>query len=133
MKRLSSICAAMILAGCAVQAAEPETLQPAQAGPPPMPKPITLADRPGATGGEALYVEHCMSCHGPNGMGSGLLGRRMDQPLLERRDDLAAAYVVVAARRGVGNMPSIPRGEVSDTEMQAIAEYLGAGPHGEIR
>jgi mono/diheme cytochrome c family protein len=100
-----------------------------QAGPPPMPQPVTMAQRPGATGGEALYVEHCAMCHGPNGMGTGLLGRRMDEPLLEARGNLPAQYVVQAARRGIGNMPAIPRGEVSDADLQAIADYLAAGPH----
>jgi mono/diheme cytochrome c family protein len=100
-----------------------------QAGPPPMPQPITMARRPNATGGEALYVEHCIMCHGPNGMGTGLLARRMEVALLEERDNLPAQYVIQAARRGIGNMPAIPRGEVTDEQMQAIAEYLAAGPH----
>ena len=98
-------------------------------GPPPAPKPTTLASRPGATGGEALYIEHCASCHAPNGMGTGLLARRIQPALLEARDNLPAAYVVAAARNGIGNMPAIPRGEVSDAELQAIADYLAAGPH----
>lgn len=98
-------------------------------GPPPAPKPTTLASRPGASGGEALYIEHCMHCHGPNGMGTGLLERRVQPALLEARDNLPAAYVIVAARQGIGNMPAIPRGEVSDEELRQIAEYLAAGPH----
>ena len=96
---------------------------------PPAPKPITLASRPNATGGEAHYVEHCISCHGPNGMGTGLLARRIQPALLEERDNLPAAYVTVAVRQGIGNMPAIPRGEVSDDELRQIAEYLAAGPH----
>ena len=118
MKR--PVIAALLLAGGAAIAQ----------GPPPAPKPTTLASRPNATGGEALYVEHCISCHGPNGMGTGLLARRVQPALLEARDNLPAAYVVVAARQGIGNMPAIPRGEVSDDELKAIAEYLAAGPHG---
>jgi len=102
-------------------------------GPPPAPRPTTLAARPGATGGEALYIVHCASCHAPNGMGTGLLDRRVQPALLEARDNLPAAYVVTAARRGIGNMPAIPRGEVSDAELQAIAEYLAAGPHESAR
>ena len=117
MKRLL-IVAALVAGGAAI----------AQ-GPPPAPRPITLASRPGVTGGEALYVEHCISCHGPNGMGTGLLARRVQPALLEARDNLAAPYVVMAARRGIGNMPAIPRGEVSDEELKAIADYLAAGPH----
>ncbi len=148
MKQAWFMAAALALSGCMAQAQEAggaaaaptgagpqgQAAAPAEgaapAGPPPMPKPITLAARPGVTGGEALYVEHCISCHGPNGMGTGLLGRRMEVSLLERRDNLPAAYVIQAARRGIGNMPAIPRGEVSDAELQAIADYLAAGPHG---
>lgn len=98
-------------------------------GPPPAPKPTTLANRPAATGGEALYIVHCASCHAPNGMGTGLLERRVQPALLEARSDLPAQYVVVAVRQGIGNMPAIPRGELTDEELQAIADYLAAGPH----
>ena len=98
-------------------------------GPPPAPRPETRSSRPDATGGEALYVEHCAMCHGANGMGTGLLGRRIQPALLEARDNLPAQYVIVAARQGIGNMPAIPRGEVSDADLQAIADYLAAGPH----
>jgi mono/diheme cytochrome c family protein len=94
-----------------------------------MPKPTTLVDRPNATGGEKLYVEHCAMCHGPNGMGYGLLARRLAQPDLEMRDNLVAQYVITAARRGIGNMPPIPRGEVGDADLKQIADYLAAGPH----
>jgi mono/diheme cytochrome c family protein len=117
MKRV--LIAALVLAGGAAIAQAP----------PPPPKPTTLASRPGVTGGEALYVEHCIHCHGPNGMGTGLLARRVQPALLEARDNLPAQYVIVAARQGIGNMPPIPRGEVSDAELRQIAEYLAAGPH----
>ncbi|MEN7537792.1 c-type cytochrome [Aurantiacibacter flavus] len=102
-------------------------------GPPPpnMQGPITLVDRPDATEGEALYVEKCIMCHGPVGMGTGLLARKGRSPAeLEKRGDLAAAFVVLAARNGIGNMPAVPRGEVSDEQLQEIADYLAAGPHG---
>jgi mono/diheme cytochrome c family protein len=98
-------------------------------GPPPAPKPETRSSRPAATGGEALYLEHCAMCHGPNGMGTGLLGRRIQPALLEERDNLPAQYVILAARQGIGNMPAIPRGEVSDEDLKQIADYLAAGPH----
>lgn len=97
-------------------------------GPPPAPKPETRSSRPDATGGEALYLEHCAMCHGANGMGTGLLGRRVQPALLEQRK-LPAQYVILAARQGIGNMPAIPRGEVSDAHLKAIADYLAAGPH----
>ena len=120
-----------IASGAVVAQGQQTDAAPAQPppGPPPMPKPVTLVDRANATGGEALYVEHCVSCHGPNGMGTGLLARRIQPALLEARDNLPAAYVIQAARRGIGNMPAIPRGEVGDEQLQAIADYLAAGPH----
>ncbi|WAT17526.1 cytochrome c [Aurantiacibacter sp. MUD11] len=134
MKRTALIAAGALLAGCAGVAAAQnaegqQEAAPAQAGPPPMPQPVTLAQRPDATGGEALYVEYCGMCHTANGMGTGLLARTREVALLEARDNLAAAYVVLAARQGIGNMPAIPRGEVSDEDLQAIADYLAAGPH----
>jgi mono/diheme cytochrome c family protein len=153
MRILLALCGSVTLAGCMAQAAEiqqdaealeappsdqlqdavpavppPETGE-APPGPPPMPKPLTMDMRPDATGGEALFIEHCASCHGPNGMGTGLLGRVREVALLEERENLTAQFVTVAARQGIGNMPAIPRGEVSDEQMQAISEYLAAGPH----
>ncbi len=129
--------AGLVLAGCAgvavAQNAEPEAPAPAAAAParaPGMPQPITMAQRPTAVAGEALYVEYCIMCHGPNGMGTGLLQRAgRPQPLLEARGGLPAQFIITAARNGIGNMPAIPRGEVSDEQMQAIADYLAAGPH----
>lgn len=116
MKRLL-VAALLLAAGAAI----------AQA--PPAPRPETRSSRPNATGGEALYVQHCAMCHGANGMGTGLLARRIQPALLEARDNLPAQYVIVAARQGIGNMPAIPRGEVSDDDLRAIADYLAAGPH----
>ncbi|MXP26613.1 cytochrome c [Altererythrobacter indicus] len=123
---------AMSLAACSGGSADDASAgaNGAKGGPPPMPAPITLSDRPDAKGGEKLYVEKCMMCHGPNGMGTGLLARRTDVPLLEERDDLTVDFVTQAARMGIGNMPAIPRGEVSDEQLKEIGEYLARNnPH----
>jgi mono/diheme cytochrome c family protein len=118
--------AALILAGAACGRAT-ETPKEALKGPPPLPAPETLSSRPQAASGERLYLEKCAMCHGPGGMGTGLLARRADQPLLEKRTDLTVDYVVQAARMGIGNMPAIPRGEVSDADLQLIAQHLDKG------
>ncbi|HTN15618.1 MAG TPA: cytochrome c [Sphingomonadaceae bacterium] len=112
--------------------AEEAAAPPPRGGPAPAPDPITLASRPKAQGGEKIYVEKCIMCHGANGMGAGLLARRIDVPDLEQRKDLDKSYVILAARHGIGNMPAIPRGEVSDEQLDQIAEYLasGKGPAG---
>ncbi len=89
-----------LLAGCSAAVAQQEEARTARCGPPPMPQPVTLAQRPRRQAGEALYVEHCVMCHAPNGMGTGLLARTREVALLEARDNLAAPYVVLAARQG---------------------------------
>lgn len=125
---------ALVLAGAACGRASENAPAPAQAGkgPPPLPAPETLSSRPQAGPGERLYLEKCAMCHGPGGMGTGLLARRTEQPLLEKRTDLTVDYVVQAARMGIGNMPAIPRGEVSDADMDLIAKHLArAGEAGQ--
>jgi mono/diheme cytochrome c family protein len=78
--------------------------------------------------GKALYREKCFMCHDKNGMGTGLLARRVKVAELLLRDDLNATYVAQVARAGIGNMPAIPRGEVSDEQLNAIASYLATPP-----
>ena len=75
---------------------------------------------------EALFVEKCGMCHREMGMGTVILARRMEpaKAMLEKRTDLAADFVISAARNGVGNMPRIARGEVSDAQLKTIADYL---------
>jgi cytochrome c5 len=75
---------------------------------------------------EALFVEKCGMCHREMGMGTVILARRMDpaKAMLERRNDLPADFVISAARHGIGNMPRISRGEVSDAQIKIISDYL---------
>ncbi len=79
--------------------------------------------------GKQLFHQKCAMCHGPVGMGTGLLARRMKPELaqLESRDDLSAAYVERAARIGILNMPPITRGDVTDAQLTSIAQYLAKG------
>jgi len=77
-----------------------------------------------APAGKALYKEKCVMCHDKTGMGTGLLSRRVKVAELLLRTDPNAAYITAAARSGIGNMPAITRGEVSDKDLQAIADYL---------
>jgi mono/diheme cytochrome c family protein len=77
--------------------------------------------------GKALFHEKCAMCHGPGGMGTGLLARRVQPAELEKRTNLNAQYVFQYARRGLGNMPPITPGETSDAELRAIADHLAHG------
>jgi mono/diheme cytochrome c family protein len=80
--------------------------------------------------GQTLYRQRCGMCHQGIGMAVSLLSRRpgdTSNGLLEQRKDLAADFITTVTRTGIGNMPRIPRGEVSDPEMKAIAGYLAPG------
>jgi mono/diheme cytochrome c family protein len=85
-----------------------------------------MQDRTSRNANERLYVEKCSMCHRQMGMGTVILARRMDPKVarLELRDDLTAEFVISAARMGIGNMPRISRGEVSDAQLARIAAYL---------
>jgi mono/diheme cytochrome c family protein len=85
-----------------------------------------MQDRTSRSADERLYVEKCSMCHRQMGMGTVILARRMDPKLarLEARDDLTTYYITAAARMGIGNMPRISRGEVSDAQLAQIARYL---------
>jgi mono/diheme cytochrome c family protein len=88
---------------------------------------LRAADKPD---GKALFKERCGMCHQTIGMAVSLLARRpgdTSKGLLEERTNLSAQFVITAARAGIGNMPRIARGEVSDGEMAAIATYLSRG------
>jgi len=89
-----------------------------------------MQDRTSHSAPEALFVEKCGMCHRQMGMGTVLLARRMDpaKAMLEKRSDLTAAYVIASVRNGIGNMPRISRGEVSDSQLKVIAEYLTKVP-----
>jgi cytochrome c553 len=85
-----------------------------------------MQDRTARSADEALYVAKCSMCHRQMGMGTVILARRMEPKLamLEARDDLTPEFVTAAARQGIGNMPRISRGEVSDVELNRISNYL---------
>ena len=86
-------------------------------------------DRSSKSPEEALFVEKCGMCHRQMGMGTIILARRMDPAvsMLEARRDMPSEFVIQAARAGIGNMPRISRGEVSDAQLQTIARYLAKG------
>jgi mono/diheme cytochrome c family protein len=83
-------------------------------------------DRSAHSPDEALFVEKCGMCHRQMGMGTVLLGRRVEpsKAMLEARSDLSTDLIVAAVRSGIGNMPRIARGEVSDAQLARITAYL---------
>ena len=61
----------------------------------------------------------------PNPKGS--LARRIDpqRAIFKTRNDLTTGFIKSVGRQGIGNMPRISRGEVSNTQLVRIAAYLG--------
>lgn len=76
--------------------------------------------------GKALFEEKCAMCHRAMGMGTWQLERRVakDVAWLENREDLNVPFVKHVVRNGLGIMFSISRAEVSDPQLDAIADYL---------
>lgn len=123
MKR-TVVAAILVLAGCSdkpVAKADGTKIENAFHG--------ALQDRSSKSPREALFVEKCGMCHRQMGMGTVILARRMDPKIamLEARADLTADLITAAARQGIGNMPRISRGEVSDTQLAEITSYLTKG------
>jgi mono/diheme cytochrome c family protein len=76
--------------------------------------------------GAGIFAEKCGMCHKANGMGTGILARRLpaEQALLENRKDLTAPLIETVVRSGFGVMYPISRGEVSDEQLNKIKQYL---------
>ena len=122
MKQLCSLW--ILLIGCcstqALAAAAAES--PAWASP----SSAAYQNRSYSSPAEGLFVEKCGMCHRERGMGTVILARRTgaDLAMLERRIDLMPELIRLYVRTGAGNMPRIGRGEVSDTQLGNITEYL---------
>jgi len=88
--------------------------------------PVTLLAAEPEQNGRALFEDRCALCHRGSGPGVFMLERRLgkDQSILEERNNLAPDYIRTVARWGVGSMPRFTRGEINDTELNAIAGYL---------
>ena len=79
--------------------------------------------------GERVFQQWCIHCHGEDNSGPGTLrlawDKGEDKSLLTERDDLNREYVRVVVRRGLDEMPSFRITEISEAELDALAEFLG--------
>jgi mono/diheme cytochrome c family protein len=118
---------ALLLAGAVIGGSDARGAEPDPAGSR-VQNPFrgVMQDRSAHSAEERLFVEKCGMCHRQMGMGTVILARRMDPKVaaLEARSDLRAEYVTIAVRAGIGNMPRISRGEVSESQLTRIAAYL---------
>jgi (+)-pinoresinol hydroxylase len=83
--------------------------------------------------GKEVFDRNCVQCHAP-GMehpGTRQLGltRGEDKAVLAERDDLATEYVRYVVRHGLQSMPGFYPSDLTDVQLEALAEYL---THGEL-
>jgi mono/diheme cytochrome c family protein len=134
---------ALILAALMLSACQPseqkQTAAPAgSGGMPPMPLYQVRDQAPSgdrlAAGrdGAALFSNRCGACHLDMGMGTNLLTKQMlaakrppSDGLLANRTDLTSDYVKSVVRMGKNAMPRLSRVEVTDPELDSIANFLG--------
>ncbi len=111
---------------------------PPAGGPPPVPPYQMRAEPPAgdrlASGrdGGALFTNRCGACHLAGGMGTNLLTKQMmiakrppEDGLLANRKDLTPDYVKTVVRGGKNAMPAQTRVDITDAELDAVANYLG--------
>lgn len=83
--------------------------------------------------GKRLYDFWCLPCHGggTGHAGTQAIGRRLgiDQAVLLLRKGLTPAYISAIVRNGFQMMPPFRPTEISDRELQLLAEYVAAGGH----
>ena len=133
---------ALILAFVMLAACKPVDDKPdaAKSGPPPIPPYQMRAELPSgdrlAAGrdGEALFSNRCGACHLEGGMGTNLVrkqqmmaGNGPEAGLIANRDDLTIAYVKTVVRQGKNAMPPQTRVDLTDAELDAVANYLAKG------
>lgn len=78
---------------------------------------------------QEVFASRCAYCHEAGGWGTRVLARRVPkgQAELRQRDSLPPALTTLVVRRGIGAMPPFTPTELSDEELQALAEWLASG------
>jgi mono/diheme cytochrome c family protein len=78
--------------------------------------------------GKEVFERHCIHCHGA---GDEMTGTRQlartrgkDKALLTERDDLPAEYIRMIVRQGLKAMPAFVPSDLTDAQLQALADYL---------
>lgn len=110
---------ALVLAGLTLALAA--SAQDAATGPAATPATATRT-------GPEIFAATCVYCHDARGWGTRSLAQRTapEQAELLQRQVLPAALVRHAVRRGVGSMPQFTPTEISDAELEILANWLEA-------
>lgn len=78
--------------------------------------------------GESIYNKWCVHCHmdAPIAPGTVKLADRKgpDFAVLVKSPGINATYIKQIVRTGLGSMPNLRSVEISDTELDALANYI---------
>lgn len=77
--------------------------------------------------GRAVFERECAVCHSPGTPSTALLEKKYEgrvPALLEERDDLTPELVKSTVRSFGARMPASRPTEVTDAELEALADYL---------
>ncbi len=78
---------------------------------------------------EEIYTTRCAYCHEAGGWGTRALAKRVPagEAELRNRSSLPPAYTIAVVRRGIGAMPQFTPTELTDAELEALANWLDRG------
>lgn len=79
-----------------------------------------------AMDGAALFAANCAQCHDKTGWGTRALSKRMSPERAEllRRETIPASFVKHVVRHGIASMPQFTRTDLSDAELDRLADWL---------
>lgn len=104
----------VLLTACAKATPTPAPTVPAPA--PTAPAPAPTAPTPTlASGGQSLYAQKCAACHGPNAEGTAA------GPAIAGH---SIAVTKTQVRNPMGTMPAFPSSQLSDHDLDEIAEFI---------
>lgn len=78
--------------------------------------------------GKQVFDQWCQGCHMDSPFAPGTIFLKSEynlaQPVIEKRTDLSAEFVLHLVRNGKGGMPSFRNTEITPTELTALVNYL---------
>lgn len=126
MKKLTPITTLALLislVGCSSEEEQTVTTEPLAQD-----EVTVVVETTAARSGEQIYQRHCQSCHapGPGHPATLLLAEKLgpDKAVIKGRADLTADYIKTIVRGGLLEMPPFRPTEITDDELDVIADYI---------
>jgi mono/diheme cytochrome c family protein len=78
--------------------------------------------------GKQVYENWCHQCHMPSPFAPGTIQLKHTRgealSVIENRREFPEEYTRMIVRRGIGGMPNFRRTEITDEELDMLAEYM---------